>query len=310
TTLRTPKRPNALTIFDLTTDTKNAGNIGEIGLVDGRYVQIDFDNARGGSWDYQHYPVHIGFDEEKILALREMVDSRPTLSTISRENALDGRDPYISFRTDNAAGLDRLIGGILAQDWETIAPSLSSDKRTLQTFSIVDRDPSKLVRPNGAKIVFPNTGYSNAIGMGIYSVLFSRFSSDLTLTNKLRIRFANDNGPQIPDARRVSFTDPQTGFRYDASRFGVERIQGRDVETGIASRMLQRANELVSAAYQVKEVDGAPVLDGFGQPELTLVNGAPVVKAPDQAAALRRYIGLLDGIRQVGLILGDGPLGN
>jgi hypothetical protein len=239
-----------------------------------------------------------------------MVDSRPTLSTISRENALDGRDPYISFRTDNAAGLDRLIGGILAQDWETIAPSLSSDKRTLQTFSIVDRDPSKLVRPNGAKIVFPNTGYSNAIGMGIYAVLFSRFSSDLTLTNKLRIRFANDNGPQIPDARRVSFTDPQTGFRYDANRFGVERIQGRDVETGIASRMLQRANELVSAAYQVKEVDGAPVLDGFGQPELTLVNGAPVVKAPDQAAALRRYIGLLDGIRQVGLILGDGPLGN
>lgn len=310
TTLRTPKRPNALTIFDLTTDTKNTGNIGEIGLVDGRYVQIDFDNARGGSWDYQHYPVHIGFDEEKILALREMVDSRPTLSTISRENALDGRDPYISFRTDNAAGLDRLIGGILAQDWETIAPSLSSDKRTLQTFSIVDRDPSKLVRPNGAKIVFPNTGYSNAIGMGIYAVLFSRFSSDLTLTNKLRIRFANDNGPQLPDARRLSFTDPQTGFRYDASRFGVERIQGRDVETGIASRMLQRANELVAAAYQVKEVDGVPVLDAFGQPELTLVNGAPVVKAPDQAAALRRYIGLLDGIRQVGVLLGDGPLGN
>jgi hypothetical protein len=100
-----------------------------------------------------------------------------------------------------------------------------------------------------------------------------------------------------------------TGFRYDANRFGTETIQGRDVETGIASRMLQRANELVVAGYQVKELNGAPVLDAFGEPELVLVNGAPVVKAADQVAALRRYIGLLDGLRQVGNIYGEGPLG-
>lgn len=309
TTLRTPKRANALTIFDVTTDLKAAGNIGDIGIMDGRYVQIDFNNGLGGSWDYQRYPEHVGFDDEKVLALREMVDSRPTLSTISRENALDGRDPYISFRTDNAKGLDRLIGGILAQDWETIAPSLLADKRTLKTFSVVDADPAKLVRPAGSKIVFPNTGYSNAIGAGIYAMLFSRFGTDLTLTNKLRIRFEKDNGAQIPDARRISFTDPQTGFRYDASRFGTESIQGRDVETGIASRMLQRANELLVATYQVKELAGAPVLDAFGQPELVLVNGIPQVKAADQQAALRRYVGLLDGVRQVGNIFGEGPLG-
>ena len=113
----------------------------------------------------------------------------------------------------------------------------------------------------------------------------------------------------FPDARRISFTDPQTGFRYDASRFGTESIQGRDVETGIASRMLQRANELLVATYQVKELAGAPVLDAFGQPELVLVNGIPQVKAADQQAALRRYVGLLDGVRQVGNIFGEGPLG-
>ena len=307
TTLRTPKRANALTIFDVSTDAKTA--IGDIGIVDGRYIQIDFNNELGGSWDYGRYPEHIGFDDEKVLALREMVDSRPTLSTISRENALDGRDPYISFRTDNPQAMDRLLGGILSQDWETIAPSMLADKKTLKTFSLLDRDPSKLTRPAGSRIIFPNTGYSNAIGMGIYSMLFSRFSTDLTLANKLRIRFANDNGAKIPDAKRVSFTDPVTGFRYDANRFGTENIQGRDVETGIASRMLQRANELVIAAYQVKELNGAPVLDAFGEPELILVNGAPVAKASDQIPALRRYIGLLDGVRQVGNIFGEGPLG-
>ncbi|MBL0198286.1 MAG: hypothetical protein IPQ09_29515 [Myxococcales bacterium] len=321
TTLRTPTRYKALKIFDITEDEKALNQVGAVGIVDGRYIQVDFNNELGGSWDYFHFPEHVGFDDEKIYALREMVDSRPTLSTISRENALDGRDPYISFRTDNPHAMDRLLGGILAQDWETIAPSMLSDKQTLKTFSLLDRDPSKLTRPAGSSVIFPNTGYSNAISMSIYSMLFSRFSTDMVLAQKLRIRQERDSGARIPDNKRLSFTDPVTGFRYDANRFGNELIQGRQVETGIASRVLQRANELVAQAYQVREVEmtdtsttpptkyNAPFIDAFGEVELVLTNGAPTVKNATAAANLRRYIGLIDGLRQVGNIFGGGPLG-
>jgi hypothetical protein len=299
TTRRTPVRTGALPIFDLTNDTAPASLIGTIGLVDGRFVQTEFDNGRGGSWDYQRFPTHVGYDDEKTLAIREMVDSRPTLSSLSRDNALDGRDPYISWRTDQPQALDRFIGGLLAEDWEAIAPSMLADGKTLQNADLINNGP----RPAGSNIIFPNTGYSNAVPTAIYSMLFSRFSSDMTMLNKMSIRLENDLGAKIPDARRISFIDPVTGYRYDASLFGSETIRGRSVETGIASRMIQRANELATAAYRL----GAP--GSNGQMEAVVgPDGAPIVKDETQVRALRRYVGLLDGVRQMTGIFGRGPL--
>jgi hypothetical protein len=308
---RTPTRPGALTIFDINT-ADGARAVANVGIIDGRFVQVDFDNDRGGSWDYQAYPVHTGFDEEKVLALRELIDSRPTLSTVSRENGLDGRDPYISFRTDTPHAVDRLLGGLLSEDWETIAPAaMGAEVTKLDGFSLINPDATKLVRPAGSSILFPNVGYSNQISAGIYALIFSRFSTDLTLATKLRIRLDGDNAPVLPEARKQAFTDPVSGHRYIATRFGTEKIQGRDVERGIGSRMLQRANELLAAAYQVKtDGGGAPIININGEPELVLVNGAPVAKvSPDAEKNLRRYVGLLDGMRQVGNLFGGGPLG-
>lgn len=307
TTTRTPLRSGALKIFDTPGADATAGmpttGVGTIGIVDGRFVQVDVDNARGGSWDYNAFIKHAPFDDEKVLALRELVDSRPTLSTISRENALDGRDPYISFRTDTPQAIDRLVGALLSEDWETISPSLTKEG-SLVPFDILAKDPTKLVRPAGSNIVFPNVGYSHELGVGIYGLLFSRFSTDMTLANKMRIRADGDAGPTIPVDRRQGFLDPNSGIRYLAIKFGTEQIQGRAVERGIGSRVLQRANELLQAAYQTQPnaVTGEPeaVLDG---------SGSPTIKDPTAEATLRRYVGLIDGLRQVGNIFGGGPLG-
>ncbi len=317
TTSRTPKRTGALPIFDVTA--APTGVTSSIGIIDGRFVQLEFDNGLGGSWDYQKFPKYSGFDEEKVLALRELVDARPTLSTVSRDNALDGREPYISFRTDTPHALDRLLGGILSEDWETVAPSAVADDNPLVGFSLLNRDASKLVRPVGARVLFPNVGYANEIGGGIYALLFSRFSTDMTLATKLRVRLEGDPGPAIPDARKLAFTDPVSGYRYVATRFGTESIGGRAVETGIASRMLQKANELLGDAYAIERepspgsgLDGAPKRNAYGEPSLVLANGAPVANAnggPAAEKALRRYIGLLDGMRQAGNLFGGGPLG-
>jgi len=310
TNRRTPKRAGALTIYDIVAD-ENARSVATVGIIDSRFVQVDFDNERGGSWDYQQYPKHTGFDEEKVLAIRELVDARPTLSTVSRDNALDGRDPMISFRTDTPHALDRLLGGLLSEDWETIAPAAVSADGQLAGFSVIDPNPAKLVRPGNASILFPNMGFQNQLGTAIYAMLFSRFASDMTLATKMRIRIEGDNMPTIPDARKMAFTDPVTNHRYIANRFGNEVIQGRPVEMGIASRMLQKANELLVQQYQVEnDAGGNPVLNTFGEPKLVLVNGAPVAKGkPADEKAFRRYVGLLDGMRQLGNILGGGPLG-
>jgi hypothetical protein len=226
---------------------------------------------------------------------------------VSRENALDGRDPYISFRTDTPHAVDRLLGGILSEDWETISPSLNADGKTHTVFSLVDRDPSKLVRPADNKgIIFPNIGYSNELGAAIYAMLFSRFSTDMVLAQKMRVRYDGDDVPTFPADRQIGFTDPTTGIRYIAVRYGTEQIAGRAVEKGIASRMLQHANDLLSRTYQIESTTPG------GEHQVKLVDGLPVLKAGAEAneIALRRYIGLLDAMRQVGNILGSGPLGS
>ena len=318
-TTRTPVRPGALKIFDIAQD--NAGSstsisVANVGIVDGRFVQVDFDSDRGGAWDYQAYPLHTGFDEEKSLAIRELVDSRPTLSTVSRDNALDGRDPYISFRTDNPAALDRLVGGILSEDWETIAPAAVGQDGTMTGFSLLPIDSTQLTRPAGASILFPNMGYQNELGTGIYGLLYSRFSTDMEMATKMRVRYDGDSGPVIPEAKKQGFLDPITGIHYLATKFGTEQFplgngQFRAVETGIASRMLQHANDLLVAAYQA---DTSPTggVNAYGEPKLVVdpVTGAP--KSLGDATAtlnLQRYIGELDALRQLGNIFGGGPLG-
>lgn len=301
---RTSTRAGAQPIMDVLSDSeaKEVGSvIGTLGIIDGRYVGIDFDNGLGGSWDYQRYPGHAGFDEEKALAFRELVDSRPTLSTISRDNTLDGRDPYISFRTDTPEALDRLIGGILSEDWETVAPSLAEDGVSIKTLDILNPDPSAITR-NDRPIVFPNMGYSNQLATGIYTLIYSRFSTDMVMAQKMRIKADGDAGPTI--ANPIGFRDPITGIRYVAQSYGTETIPGRGaVEKGIASRMIQRANELGERAWAVESTSGT------GEHTWTMSNGGPSVIDDAAAKEARRYIGLLDAMRQVGNVYGNGPLG-
>ncbi len=310
TTRRSPFREGALPVFDVQTATEAkdpATAIGTLGLVDGRFVNVDFDNSKGGSWDYQKFPEHAPFEEEKVLALKELVDSRPTLGNVSRDNALDGRDPYISFRSDTPQAIDRLLGGILSEDWETVAPSMSADGKSPVGFDLRSKDAGSLRRAAGTKgILFPNLGYGNQLGSSMYALIFSRFSTDMNLANKLRVRREGDNGPPIPADRKVAFTDPVTGTRYIALRFGNETIQGRAVETGIASRMIQHVNDLGKAAYVLAD----NTVSANGEYNYATTGTQPRVADPAAEKALRRYIGLLDAMRQIGNMYGGGPIGN
>jgi hypothetical protein len=75
--------------------------------------------------------------------------------------------------------------------------------------------------------------------------------------------------------------------------------------------MLQHANALVAASYQVKTDEaGKPIRDSHGTPVLVLDgDGQPIVIDPSQVGMLTRYVGLLDATRQIGNLLGYGPLG-
>jgi len=295
-------------IFDLVAGSEDRSAF-TLGIGDARFIAIDFENEKGGSWGYQKFVHHAGFEAEKAMALMQLVDPRPTLFTVARENYLDGRGVMISFRNDLPDGVDRLLGGILGEDWESISPHVMGDAQA--GLASLDLAAKSLVRPQGARLVFPNVGYKQQLAMAVYAAIFSRMSSDTTLLNKLRLWVDGDRAPTIPGTREVRFADPATGFTWIASKYGDDMVDGKAVDHGVASRMLGRANELLASAYQTKKdpVTGKPMVDDKGQVQLVLdAGGKPTPTTPEAALALRRYVGLLDGLRTASRALDGVPL--
>ncbi len=244
----------------------------DIGLIDGRYVGEDYSDSDGGQWDYLHWINHAGFGLERGLAIRSLLDGRPTLYTISRETFLDGRNVMKNFRTDDALGLDRYIGGILSEDWANVAPWVKDNVgtapdglpyRSPQMLNLLDQN---VTRPAGAQVVFPNIGYKTEVQTVVWGMLYAAMDSNLTLMRKMAIYIKGiDEVDAIPANELVSFTDPDTGLTYLARKFGSDTINGNTVDSGIASRMLQHANMLLTSPYAA--ADGSD---------------------------LRKYVGLLD----------------
>lgn len=287
-----------------------------LGAVDGRFIGEDYDSGAnaGGSWDYLHWMNHAGFSTEKQLAMRALTDGRPNLFTINRDNFLDGRGVKINFRTDLGAALDRLLGAILAEDWDTVAPwVLPADGKT-PTPKLLDLTEAAPARPANARILFPNLGYKQQLGALIFAEAFSRLNTDMNLVDKMRIWIDGQvGGVDIPSLQQARFYDPATGYTYIARRYGAEVIDGKSVDRGIASRMIDRANALVIASYVVElDAQQNPVLDAWGAPVVVLdADGQPTLKDADESKIgdLTKYVGLLDATRQIGHLLGYGPLG-
>ncbi|MCB9582959.1 MAG: hypothetical protein H6717_38335 [Polyangiaceae bacterium] len=280
----------------------------------GRYVDPDFDSTAGGggSWDYQNYVNHAGFTFEKSDASRTLTDGRAVLFTISRENYLDGRNVNINFRSDMPEAIDRLLGGVLSGDFETVAPYvLAADGPNPPVHSFQLGGAAEPTRPAGSYLLFPNVGYKQQVGTLVFAHIFARLNGDLTLANKMRIWI--DGGVDqinIPDAQKALFTDPESGYTYVARRYGNWQIDGKTVDKGIASRMLHMANLLAALAYEVQGTATNPTLDAYGRVQYVLdADGFPKKRADAGSAAtdFRNYVGLLDASVQLGHMVGYGP---
>jgi hypothetical protein len=239
---------------------------------------------------------------------------------VTRHLYLDGRDFLVNFYTDFPNETRRLLGGLLAEDWATVAPYVAAprtrgEELVPQLVNLRGNAAGVIERPTGTtNMVFPNFGYRQQLGLGIYGMLFSSLNSDTRVINLMRIWTPGGNEEvNVPEAERIYFTNPATGLTYAARRYGVDpaltAIRGNvPVDGGVAARMLIHANELLKATYATDGVNdnGTPrvVRDMQGRP-----TPRNMASAQDQARAetwFRYYVGLIDAMRLVSNVFGYG----
>lgn len=122
------------------------------------------------------------------------------------------------------------------------------------------------------------TGWEQQKFLIAWTMIFLPENAKQQWINQMRLwELGVDNDPQIPAESRIEFHDPE-GRTYVARTFGKEVLFGKEVQKGIAARVLEYANELLEKAYEVTPVDS----DGDGQADwyepVYGPNGMPLVK--------------------------------
>ncbi|MFI5299179.1 MAG: hypothetical protein ACHREM_13870, partial [Polyangiales bacterium] len=296
----------------------------QIGGTDARYIDSAFDFSAG--YDFQIAQTRIGSYIEKHLAVIGLVDGIPPLSTVARETFVDGRNVIYTFRSAMPEAFDRLLGGALAEDWGAVAPFVDPTEKpdTLGFLPLHHRelygslgpvaDPTIDVeknRPAGSRLVDPQFGFKSQGPALFYTMYLQPLDTDMTLINRMRIWI--DGAPdaiKVDPTLKMSFYDPGSGALWATQSFGTETVDGRTIQKGIGARMIEHANRLLAAAYDIQtDANGLPVYTADGHP-IPTTGTALTVKSATAQARLGDYVGLLNEAREALLAFGFGPLAN
>jgi len=273
----------------------------KVGITDGRYVDEVFDNDIGGSFHYLSFMQRMGTYIEKPIASFALTWPAPPVHTFSRDTYTDGRNMLLNFRTAMPRAYDRLYAGILAMDWDTIAPYVISTVKDSAGNTPVNYtkiwEPD-VKRPAGAKLVDPLVGYKTQVPTLLYGMWHGSYDGSMGFTNSVRVWIEGGvEGITVPDAEKIVLYEPESGVTWAAHKMGTEQIDGKTVEVGIGARMLTTANFLLAAAYEVQTgSDGMPLYVG-GKVQWK-AGKTGVVISEEALTAFRRYVGFLNVERQ------------
>jgi hypothetical protein len=277
----------------------------------------------------------------------------------SRWDGLDGRWRHTNFANLFPDGIRRVMGAMLTEDWALLAPRIASNGNLpiveppdefeniypampLGWVSFVPnsgpefcwpvqgnyvcRDPGsqEVIQgvPQDSVPVEPQLGFETQKFMAFWAYVYQPSSQVMDFTDQMRVwKLGTDVDPGFA-ANLVQWTDPESGIRYFAKRYGDEQILDRTYDKGIAAKMIQWANILTGKAYELDAttpydpVTGAAnvVLDVDGNPKV-IVDKITVPSNPSKLTCednrfcvqLRRYRGLIDFVVDTAHQLGFPP---
>lgn len=208
----------------------------QINALDGRYLETTWNFDAGYYWFDQLE--RVGYFYDKLAALIILTDT--TTYFLGRDTDADIRRYQINFGNSFGPAVEALFRGILAEDWQSIAPRYASGNVTYP-------DPLQIEQGTMPGVpLSPNVGfsvqlYASILGMGY---LPQTYNQDFLNRSRIWMAGAREEIGLDPGTPTVELESPNApGIRYIAMSF--PDADGN--ETGAGARMLLHAQDLEAA---------------------------------------------------------------
>lgn len=257
-----------------------------------------------------NYTMNAGSYYEKLYVPYLMAESVDNFISDSRTDFVDGRYRSVSLADVFPDGFRRMLANNLTWDHELTGVRLAAeangalmvDEAKYSTWPLgritwwtdtpevcfpaagttvcgapsIDGTTFDPEMPPGTAILDPQVGWEQQKFLIAYTLLYLPSNVKQNWLDQLRIwAVGYETDPAFDN--RIEFHDP-LGQIFVARTFGKETIFGKEVHKGISARVLEYANELLLAGYEVDEVHN----DGDAVPDWYIVkrhpNGDPIVK--------------------------------
>jgi len=285
----------------------NEGKAFKVGILDGRWIDDDLNNIKGGSFHYQSYHDRMGTHGEKPIAVAALAVQFPPIHVYSRDTYVDGRNMLLNFRTLMPMAYDRLMGAVMGMDTDAISPWVDRGAKK-DTFGNVPEVHypklwEKTYAVSGADPVLIDSlvGFRTQVPAAIYTFMYGQDDASQSLQNSMRVWV--EGGPEalpLADSEKAYLYEPDSGNLWAARNMGIQKDNGLDRPIGIGHRMIMHANQLLAGAYKVQvDAKGMPLYDAVTHRPLWATGAKPgEIADAEKAQTFKRYIGILNVLRQ------------
>lgn len=247
-----------------------------------------------GEYDSE-FTINAGSYYDKVYATMLMTESEDNFISDSRRDFTDARyravsmadlfpDGYRRWLANNLTNDTQIKGAWVASDQgqPMVDPDSMYPQLPIGWTSWWTRDPEVCFPENGATVctaygvaggvggntaqpvlpVDPQVGWEQQKFLIAWTLMYLPENQQRWWLDMMSIwSVGEDTDPAFQN--RIEFHDP-SGRVYVAKTYGKETVFGKNIQKGVAARVLEYANELLASAY---ETDPGPDIDGDGNPD-------------------------------------------
>jgi hypothetical protein len=211
---------------------------------DGRYLETSWDFDAGYYWFDQL--ARVGYFYDKMLAILVLTD--PTTYFLGRDTDADIRRYQLNFATTFGPSMTSFFGGLLGEDWTTIAPRVSGGDVTYPD-AVEIEDGSMAGIP-----LSPNASFSIQLYAAVFGMALIPQTYDQDFLNRSRI-WVRGGAEEIDvdPTTVIEYTHESSGITYAAQSY----VDSNGNERGVGAQILNRAIGLKQIANSVSATPAA-----------------------------------------------------